>query len=414
VKDAIANWGTGVEMVRLERMRDLQLDVEFRRFNSNSGYWNTMAKNLTELEKNVLETTEFGINVMINGFFNSWESLSLNPYSNVHRMDVVESSQKMVDSFKDLYRNIENKKRDLRHQLIATGDRINQISEDLAQIISHLSLDRADNRPVNDLLDKFDLLVDELSTYGNVKVYHRENGTISVYFGTDELVRNDISNKLFLVEGENLMTGEFNMYLAWNGLHSPVSGLTSGSLNAIMDLKDVILPGYQQKLDELVVQIAQNVNNIHRQGYNIINPSHGGVDFFAPNVTGVMSFSLSKEVLTDPRFISTSINGISGDNQIALMMTDLRLAQVFGGQTLTESFADIIYNVAADVRMSKQSSDRASLLTQQTDNFRDSVKGVSINEETANLIRFQQSYQAAAKIISVADDMFRTIIGLVR
>jgi flagellar hook-associated protein 1 FlgK len=317
----------------------------------------------------------------------------------------------MIDAFQDLYRSIENQRNTIRFQ---AKDRINQISDDLASIISHISLNKAENRPANDLLDKFDLLVDELSTYGNVKVYHRENGTISVYLGTDELVRNDIAKKLHLNEGTNLQTGEFYMHLGWNQVGNPISGLQTGSLNAMMDLKDVILPGYLKQLDELVVQIANAVNDVHLKGYNHIAPAHSGSYFFSPDVKGVMSFSLSKEVLTSTDFISTSLTGASGDNQVALMITDLRLAQIFGGQTLTESFADVVYNIASDVRMTKMSAERSTLLTQQTDNFRESVKGVSMNEETANLMKFQQSLQAASKIISVADEMFKTIIGMLR
>ena len=410
--DALGNWGTGVDMVRVERMRDLQLDLEFRRFNTNSGYWNTMEKNMVELEKNILETSEFGVRTMINNFFNSWEFLSNNPFSNVHRMDVVDSAQNMINAFQDMYRAIEYKRDEIKQQLIHAADRINQISEDLAKTIKHISYDQFENRPANDLLDKFDLLIDELSTYGNVTVYHRDNNTISVYLGADEIARNDISYKLSLVEARK-SCGKMEMYLGWDVAGTKLSCLNDGSINAMMDLKDKILPGYMNQLNEMVVQIAKEVNAIHSQGYNLANPGHTGADFFNPDTTCVKTFTLSKEVLADPGFIATSLNGHSGDNQIALMITDLRLAKVFDGQTLIESFSDIVYRIGADVKMSKQSAERANMLTRQTDNFRESVKGVSINEETANLIKFQQSYQAAAKIISVADEMFRAIINMV-
>ena len=413
IHDALGNWGTGVDLVRVERMRDLQLDAEFRRFNTNSGYWGTMEKNMVELEKNILETSEYGVSTMINNFFNSWEFLSNNPFSNVHRMEVVDSAQNMINAFKDMYRAIEYKRDEIRHQLIVSADRINQIAEDLANTMQHISLDTAENRPANDLWDKFDMLVDELSGYGNVSVYKRENGTMSVYLGADEIARNNIFNTLSLVEGENAFTGKYEMYLGWDVVGTRLSCLTDGSINALMDLKDKILPGYMQQLDDLVVQIAKQVNDIHSQGYNLANPDHTGADFFNPNVTGVKSFTLSKEVLTDPGFIATSLTGQTGDNQIALMITDLRLSKTFSDQTLTEAFSDIVYCIASDVKMTKMSSERAALLTRQTDNFRESVKGVSINEETANLIKFQQSYQAAAKIISVADEMYRTIINMV-
>jgi len=413
VQDALGNYGTGVDMVRIERMRDLQLDVEYRKYNSDHGYWGTMSKNLTELERNILETSDFGVNAMINGFFDSWETLSLNPFSTVHRMDVAEAAQKMINAFTHLSDSIEAQKKAIKYDLIAAADHINKISEDLSQVITKLAMDNVDNRTANDLLDKFDLLVDELSTYGNVKVYHRENGTISVYLGTDELCRNNIANKLQLEEGENLMTGEPYMYLGWKVVGTPIAGLHSGSLNAMMDLKDKILPDYQKQLDDLVVKIVKTVNDIHLTGHSTADPTAPAAFFFAPKVTGVHDFTLSKEILANPGFIAASIDGFTGDNQIALAIADLRNQDAFGGETLTGSFANIIYNIGSDIRMANQSADRTSMIVDQTNKFRESVKGVSINEESANLMQYQHTLQAASKIISIADEVFQTIVNMI-
>jgi flagellar hook-associated protein 1 FlgK len=271
--------------------------------------------------------------------------------------------------------------------------------------------------PINDILDSYDLLLDELSGFGNIQVHERENGTFSVYLGTVELVRNNEPQTLILEDRVNSMTGEKEFFISWDNIKNDVngfSGLTTGSIKALYDLKDVILPGYQKKLDELVVQFAKEVNAIHFDGFSNFTPPTNRGFFFDPNITGVMDFKLSKEVLSDSNFIAASLTGASGDNQIALKMTDLRLAKVFGGQTITENFADIVYFVGNDVKLAMSSENRAGMLAKQSDNFRESVKGVSINEETANLMQYQQSYQAAARIISVADDMLKTILGLVR
>ena len=411
IQTANYNYGTGVELVRIERMRDLQLDVEFRRHNSSANYWDTMSKHLTELEKNVLETTEFGIYAYINQFFSDWESLADNPFSTIHRMQLAATTNQLTDGFQDLYRNIQNKIDDATRALSVAADRINQISSEMATLMQHISLEELNNRPVNELLDKFDLLVDELSGYGNVQIHKRENGTFSVYLGTDELVRNGIAKTLSMNERTNYITGETTLELGWDNAGTPIGGLQTGSIRALEDLRKTILPDYQKKLDELVIQISKQINDIHLTGHNVYGT---GAYFFNPDVTGVMSFSLSKEVLADPNFIATSLTGATGDNQIALMMTDLRQAKIFDGQNLTAAFADIIYEVGQDVKFSKISAERTDLVAKQTDNFRESVKGVSINEETTNLLKFQQSYQAAAKIISVADDMMKTIIALVR
>jgi flagellar hook-associated protein 1 FlgK len=407
-----ANIPNGVNLVRIERMRDLYLDIEYRKQNGDLGYWGTRSQNLQELEKNVIETSEYGINAMINNFFNAWESLSDNPFSTIHRMDVVSSAEDMIYRFQDLYRSIDDKIVEIKFKLEDAANRINQISDDMAHILNQISMNEAMGTPHNQLLDKFDLLLDELSGYGNVSVQTRENGTKSVYFGTVELVRNNEPQHLQIVNEKNYK-GDLEYFLAWDNIKTPLSGVNTGSIMALYDLKDNILPGYQQKLDELAVQITQQVNAIHTQGYNNFKPPSNGNDFFDPETTGVMNWKISKEVAKDPDFIATSLDTFSGDNQIALQITDLRHSKTFFGSTLTEAFADVVYIVGNDVKMAKQSEARADLIARQTDGFRESVKGVSVNEETANLMKYQQTYQAAAKIISAADEMLRTILGMV-
>jgi len=412
-----ANIGTGVNLVRVERMRDLYLDAEFRKQYGNTGYWGSMTKNLQELEKNVIETSEHGINQMINNFFNDWEFLSNNPFSTIHRMDVVNSTEQMIRGFQDLYRSIEDKIQDVKYQMMDSAQRINEIAVDLANIMDYISYHKVMETPINDVMDKFDLLIDELSNYGDVTIKTRDNGTMSVYFGTVELVRNNEPQTLIIEDRVNSMTDETEFFISWDNIKNDVnsiSGLTTGSIKALYDLKDKILPSYLEKLDQMVVEIADQVNAIHTLGYNLTDPTTTGYYFFDPNTKGVKSFSLSKEVLADPGFIATSLTGASGDNQISLMITDLRKSQTFGNeQTLTESFADLVYVVASDVKFSITSADRSQLISDQTDNFREAVKGVSINEESANLVKYQAAYQAAAKIITVADEMLKTIINMV-
>ncbi len=414
VSDAHGFYGTGVDVVRLERMRDLHLDTEFRKLNSNTGYWDSMSSNLNHLEKSILETSEYGISSMINNFFSKWEALANNPYSEVHRNDVIDATSQMTDSFKNLYNSIEESRESLKFTLQDTANRINDISEELASLSNQISQNRNSNTPANDYLDKFDLLIDELSQYGNVQVHQRDNGTISVYFGTDELVRNNVSNKLVFTESTNLETNEQETYLIWSNTRSKISGLDSGSIKAIYDLRDIVLPEYMSQLDNLAVQLTEEINNIHLKGYDITSPATAGRYFFNSEITGVRNFQLSNEILENPANIAVSSSGQAGDNKIALAITDLRNSKVFDDKTLTESFADYIYIIGRDVKTANQNAERTSMLSKQTDKFRESVKGVSINEETANLMKYQQAYQAAAKIISIADDMIKTIIGLAR
>ncbi len=408
-----ANVGTGSYIQNIERVRDQFLDAEYRKGSTELGYWSTRSDTLNQMESQLLEPSEFGLGSKINAFFDKWDALANNPTNNNSRSDVLEASIDLTEGFQNLHSTLATQKNDLNNDISGLVERINQISRDMSEVLTSIQNSEGPNKEACDFRDRFDSLVDELSTYGDVTIQKRENGQTIVYFGTDEISRTgsyrEMTGRYQNVDGENICQVE------WADGNDSINGLRSGKLKSLLDVRDEVIPGYMANLDNLAKTFAEKVNEIHFKGYDNNSTPQSGHYFFDPSVTGAADFCVSGSIMSDVNNIAVSQTGSEGDNRIALEMTDLRNQKLIEGRySLSEGYGQLLYDIGSDASNATSNTENKKLSLEQTNNFRESIKGVSMNEETANLLKFQQIYQAAAKIISIADEMTKIVIGLVK
>ncbi|MCD4829266.1 MAG: flagellar hook-associated protein FlgK [Candidatus Cloacimonetes bacterium] len=410
ISDSFGSFGGGVEMVRIERMRDLQLDINYRDENSQLGSWSRMSQKLAELEVELNEPSEFGLSTTLNKFWDAWESLADNPADNVYRLDVLGAADNLSEAFHDINASLVQKRKEVNDEIEQIAGSVNSIASDLAMLNQRIQ--NSVGKPVNDLEDQFDLLLDDLSEYGNVRLAVRADGTRVVYFGSDELVKNDWCRNLRVVrEAED---GDATSRLVWKDTRDDIGGLHQGKIVGLTRLRDDMIDGYRADLDALAVQIAASLNAIHRQGYDLGDPPSDGRNFFADDITGASDFRVSADILDQPSRIAASLEGEEGDNRIALSIADLRKAATMeNGHSFGDYYGAWVGNIGRDSGNALNKATLHESTAFQIDNFRESVKGVSLDEEAAKLIQFQQSFAAAAKIISSADKALSIVISLV-
>jgi flagellar hook-associated protein 1 FlgK len=128
------------------------------------------------------------------------------------------------------------------------------------------------------------------------------------------------------------------------------------------------------------------------------------------------SWALSDAVANDTDAIATSATGAPGDNDIARSMAALWDQRIMDGGT--RSFQEYHQGFLADVGGRSEAARRADesqdFILQQVENMRDSVSGVSTEEELANLIKFQRAFEMAARSVRAADEMLLTLINMIQ
>jgi flagellar hook-associated protein 1 FlgK len=114
--------------------------------------------------------------------------------------------------------------------------------------------------------------------------------------------------------------------------------------------------------------------------------------------------------ITDPSKIAASSDGTQGDNANALAMANIQNQAVVNGETATDFYSNLVSTVGSDVSSATDEQEAVGLVLTQLQNQRSDISGVSLDEEAANLIRYQRAYEAAARVVSTIDQLTETVI----
>lgn len=185
-----------------------------------------------------------------------------------------------------------------------------------------------------------------------------------------------------------------------------------------MDLLNVDIPAYRQQLDDFAAGLVGAVNTVHQTGTNAAGNT--AVDFFDAVGVTARSIDLSATVRADAQAIAAGTpDGAgsyqAGENDVALALGQLRDASqaALGGVSFGTHYGNFVTGIGADVSAAGSSMNAHDSIRSQSDIRRSSVSGVSIDEEMINLMRFQQAFSAAARLITTADEMMQTVVSMV-
>ena len=185
-----------------------------------------------------------------------------------------------------------------------------------------------------------------------------------------------------------------------------------GSIQGLCELTQTKIPGVQASLDQLAASLVTEFNQVHTTGFTMSGAT--GVDFFDPTATTASSIGLSAQVKLSSDNIAASANGAQGNGGIAAQLAAFATTGVasLGGDTFGVHFASIASGVGVDVKNAQDDVTAQQVLVDNADQSRSSASGVNVDEEMVALISQQQAYQAAARLVSVADQMVQSLFTL--
>jgi len=191
----------------------------------------------------------------------------------------------------------------------------------------------------------------------------------------------------------------------WSG------GNVDGQLKGLFDARDDMIDRYQTELDTIASTIIDRVNAVHRSGYGLDGST--GLDFFDPNYRTAAGIRINQNLERSPDKIAASAGGEVGDGSIALAIQSLRNERVLINNTTTinDYYDSLIGKLGIESNQAVSFSENYELLVSQIENSRQSVEGVSLDEEMANMIKFQHAYDAAARVITTMDEALDTVIS---
>ncbi len=397
-------FGAGVKLDHVLRVSNEITERQIRNANQNFYSAQKEAQVLSQVESLYSEPSDYGLSNLINKFFESWDDLSVDPTSSPLRTSVIQAAQQLSEKIQNIHDDLTQIQSDMRADAQNMVSKINTITEQIHMLNKQIYEASVVGYSPNDLLDKRDALLNELSQIANINVNIDKNNVANVSIGG-----------VFAVDG--LHRVEFKLAQEDGKLKvqtkdgAATVSLRGGELKAVTDIFAEKVPKYLESLDALTQKIYDSVNNVHKKGYTNTNPPQDGILFFTSYENGELK--INEKILENPSMIAVSKDGTNGNNEIALEIAGLRNVTYEDGLTISENYSNYISEIANDIQVSSQDADSYNLVLAQLEQQKMQYSGVSTDEEMVNVLKYQKSYDAAAKLITLADDLLETLINLV-
>ncbi len=415
--------GTGVAVSRVERLNDHYIEKQIRNSQKDLSHFEEKDLILRQVEDIFNEMSGDGLNRFISRFFNEFRKLSEEPESPAIRQSLRESAQSMTNDFHRLRQEVVAVAQHADQRIEGFVGEVNHIAQELADLNQRISwVERSGGSP-NDLLDKRDLIFRKLGSYFDVSMSQDKNGSFNVDIkGVGPLVMADRAEHLSVEGTPANRSGKpeagLDILSSGNVLGTITYSLQGGKLGALIEARDKMIATVLDRLDEMAFALTHAVNQIHSQGFN--SEGISGIPFFSPLQEPNRAaewISLSEEVQLSIDQIATGLLPESpGDNRVALAIAQLQNEKLIdhGHATADEWFNSMVTDVGIASAKNRSSMLQEKDIILQLNKVREQISGVSIDEETANLMEFQHAFDASAKVIQVADDLLKTVLSLKR
>ena len=409
-------FGTGSSVASIDRSNDIFITKQLIAQGATYGEYEAASTPLSDLEQ-ILEISDTSLSSDIDSFFDAWEELSTNPSGTTERQQVIQEAADLAEHFHQIDQQLTDVINSINTYVESTipdlNDQLQQIA-DLNQTIMQTELSGGD---ANTLRDERDLLVQQVSETCGATMYTDSNGMIC----------------LQLENGLPLVTGNvFSVFSTSN-----VDGLTqvtltsgntsydlqyddfSGELKGWLSVRDVTIPEFQSDIDQLAYTIATDVNtmitgsggidlngNLATDLFTLVPPTSSTADAWEGAAASIAV------AFDNPSLIAAGTTGTTADNSLCIDIAALRETTSINGATYSEEYARIAANAGLMVSSNEQ---RLTASSESLDTLyakRDSVAGVSTDEEMVLLIQYQAGYEAASNYIGVVKEMLDTLLQM--
>jgi flagellar hook-associated protein 1 FlgK len=398
--------GTGVDVTEYRRIRDQFVDIQLRAQTMRRGYAEAKQEGLEQVELSLAEPGSNGLNALLSKYWSAWHDVSNAPENLATRQALAQSASSLAEGFQTLRAQLGTIEAQTSQSVQMNVDEVNTIAGRIASLTETIVRSRTVGDQPNDLLDQRDVLIDKLSALGNVSVTAGSLGSVDVSFGGVALVSGQVAHTL----QEN--GTDFEIVNTTSGAATTVT-LAAGKLAGLDELRDTTIPSYRARLDTIAGTLVTETNALQAAGYDLngtLGSANASTGLFFTG-TDASNIAVNPVLVSTPALIATSADGTPGNAANALAMVALRSQALIGGATIDTAYSQLVTQVGADTQEARRTFQNATVLADSLENRRQSISGISLDEEMTNLLRFQRGYQASARALNVMDEMVDLLVN---
>jgi len=394
--------GTGVSIYSVKRQQSSYIDQQSRTSQDLLGTWEYRKEGLSQVEAVFSEPGDLGLSKSMSRFWDAWQELSASPESESAKISVVENGISLTQRITTLHQDLRNMQAQADKDIVDNVDQINSLAQDIAAINTQIKRSESNGYEPNDLMDERGNLLDQLAKIVNIQMADADGSDLMVAISGKLLIQGDLVSKI-----EVTPNAQGWSKVVWSGDGSDVVA-TGGQLAGQLQIRDDVLQSYIDSLNDIASTITEQVNGYYSTALDAAGDPAG--DFFVAG-SDASNIAVEPGLVATPLSLATGTTGKPGGNDVADLIANLSTLKLAGGETLGETYMRLVSQVGADSQEAISRTDTYNLMLQQVNAQREAVSGVSLDEEMMKMTQFQQAYNAAARMVTVIDDMMDTVIS---
>jgi flagellar hook-associated protein 1 FlgK len=397
----------GVDITGTLRIRDSFLEARAHQEHATYAGLNALSGTYTDLESTFGEPSATGLQAQMTSFWNSWQDVANNPGDAGPSGLVLEQAKTVAGTVNGFATQLSQQWAATRDALHSTVTDVNSLTAEVARLNGAIRSATLNGGAPNELSDQRDVLVMRIAEVTGAVATPGDNGVVDLIMGGRTLVSGDRSEQLQAEGPTSYPSALATVSITWAATGQPATvanGILQGQLTAL----NATIPGAMADLDVVAANLAETVNRQQRLGFDRLgNP---GEDIFTPGTATVPVTAANLTVaMTDPAGLAPSkLPVFNGSNAIAMS------AHASDATGPDAQYRDMMVRLGVQAQSNQRRTEAQYAVAGRVDDARESVSGVSLDEEMTNLVAFQHAYSAAAKYISAIDSTLDTLINMTR
>jgi len=402
--------GQGVTVESIQRFTSAYLDTSYRASTAAAQQGALTRDALTQVQSTLNETGASGLTQVMDNFSQAWQALAADPTNTSLRTAVAQSGHALASAFNGRAQALLDARTRQDQGITSDVAQVNQLATQVAQLNSQVAQAQAAGNQPNDLLDQRDTALDKLGQLAGAVSYTQANGEVTVSIGGHALVTGTSTSALTAAPdpaNSNLQA------VTWSDGQS--FRPASGDLGGLLNVRDQLIPAQQAGLNATAQALAQRVNALQSAGTGLPPANSTGLPFFNTFATTnyALEITVNPAMDTPANIAAAGAANQAGDGSVALAIAGVQNEKLMSGgtATLNQAYTAQVSALGLAVQQATQGASDQQLVAGALDGQRQSVSGVSLDEEAAHLVQQQQAYNAAARLMTTMDDMLNTVIS---
>ncbi|MHB1486053.1 MAG: flagellar hook-associated protein FlgK [Acidimicrobiales bacterium] len=367
---------------------------------------------LTEIQAIFPEPSTAGLSSQLSTFWSAWDAIANNPSQTAPRTEVINQAQNLAANLNQAASQLAQTADNTTTQLDTTITQVNHLLTQVAALNQSIVTSQAAGTQPTSLIDQRNSLVNQLGSDIGVTTRTQSDGSMNVYVGGLTLVQGNIADQV----SRQGTPPSLSIVSANSGAQLPVSG---GAAAGLLSELNTDIPAFQAQLDGVAQQLATTVNTQLAAGYDATGASGASNPMFVNSgwtsgpvgTVTATSIAVNPALTANPGLIAaaTSSTNYANDGSNAAAM-----AQLFNAATgPDQSYRTMITDLGSKVQSVNTQVTTQGALTRSLQATLQSVTGVNSDQETVNMLSYQQAYQASAKVISTISSMVQSLLAAV-